>query len=511
VAALLLSVLAGVPEARAEYANGSFLGVFTASTPSTGRVNLQSRQFFPQVTTGDYVPADVDNHAVDITSGVTVDFFLGVGELSSDTVPGKMRLTQFQLATPTEPRLLVIGTYTLFMSDDAGPYQISGPVLGDRFTLYIPGKDTKGTDVASDDAWFLLKVNESAVGPDPEHPAYLTGRAQILMGDRVLVHYSEGMDVFTSADGAGMSTDLVAPGLSSGTLNQIRPADGSADIALSGDTAAFFISGRTRVGTIGAGLDPYTVFGGNLMRKDGPGATGQGIFLNRFTRTLPGGKLMQGFTLGDTGPADADGITAFDGYTFGFVTGQAAPAILFGEVDGLANAEHANAGMGADLVAVDFVPPEVYPVGQQRDLFCDRFTPYDTYAFDFNGWQDVTSVQLLINDTMASNRILARYDAVKNRLSLFNKATNSWVGSCIPGTTAMIKTPYVTLDCKATSVNRNGEILRLEWSLKPTARMLPVLHPKAYVKITDRAGLVAGWRELRSEQSITSVGPPTPP
>lgn len=508
IATLVLCLLPGLPEARAEYSNASFMAVLGAPPVGAGTFTLPDGARFPQVTIGDYVPADGDNHVVSVSTGLTLDFYLSVGEIGGDVVSGKMRLTALRLETPEDTKILNLGTYTLFLQDDGGPYQVSGPVVGDRYTLYFPGKDTKGTAAdTTDDAWFLFKVHQNAVGPDSDNPAFLSGRAQIVMGDRILAQADESATA-TTVPGTNMAAALDAPGLPTGSIfNQILPEDGSGDLPLGADTPAAFSTGRVRNGAFAGSGDPLTTVTYSLALTDGGTKVTKGIFLNRFTRTVAGGKTVEGFMVGNLGETDDAGNTPAEGYLFAFVTPQATPTILLGSVEGAGSNTASSAQYSTVLAGVDFVPPEVFPVGDTPDLFADRFTQYPSSAWDFNGWRDVASVQFLINDSTASNRILARYDAVRNRLSLYNKALRKWVGTCAPGAAGSIRTPYATLDCKTTAVARSGEMVTVIWSLKPTAKMFAPLKANTYLKVTDRAGLVAGWRMISSEQFIGAVGP----
>ena len=219
--------------------------------------------------------------------------------------------------------------------------------------------------------------------------------------------------------------------------------------------------------------------------------------------------------VGDIGAAPADTSAPVAGYVFATVTPQLSPALLFGTLTGSANYTSTNLTIASRLEQVDSVPPEVEIPGDGQVLFTDRFQNYSSSVSDFNGWQDIQSVQLLVNDSLAQNRILARYDAAMNRFSLYDRSLKQWVGSCAPGAAATIKTPWVSLSCKDSTVSTVGSpakggaggIVTVGWNLKPTALMLPPLFANAYVKVTDRAGLIGGWRMVVNGQEILPVGP----
>jgi hypothetical protein len=137
--------------------------------------------------------------------------------------------------------------------------------------------------------------------------------------------------------------------------------------------------------------------------------------------------------------------------------------------------------------------------------YTDRYLVYDTATTDLNGWRDLRSVQLLINNSTATNRIVARYDVATNRLALFNKALGKWTAGCLPGSGTTLRTPWVSLSCKDTTVYRGGEVVSIGWSLKPTSRMLGSWN--AYLKITDSSGQITGWRAVNDDKYRVQAHP----
>lgn len=482
---LALALLLGAPSAHAMYYNGSFLGHMTGASGSSSFV-LPAGSLFPQVSLTDLtVGAD---STVSVYNGATMDFTLTLGEFAENGLTGTMRYTFFQIDTPDGARVFLLGSYTLNLGNDTGPYPVSGPVIGDQYGIYLPGRNNGNTPAdPSDDETFLVRARISPVGDDPINPTYL-GRAQVLVGKRLLSTMTDALTTTTTF--AGTPASLAGSGLANGsTFNQIMRAD----VVLGEDTAAVFVSNITRTGTIGAG-DPYSNATHALrLAPGGPGTAGIGIFLTRFTRVVPGGKTMEGFAVADI-EAPSGGSSAVEGYYFAFVTPQTSPALLFGTLSGTATSTGATATITAELREVDSTPPDALPAEDDPELYTDRYQSYSAAASDLNGWRDLKSVQFLVNDSATVNRLVARYDVATNRLALYNKTSGTWTAGCLPGSNTTLRTPWVSLSCKNTTVTRSGEFLSVDWNLKPTAKMLGSWN--SYLQATDRSGQASGLRAI---------------
>lgn len=493
-----LAILACATGADAMYHNGAFVGQVT-NVSGAGSLTLPAGAVFPQVTGGD-ITLDADR-IVGVLTGVTMDFHVSIGEFAEEIAPGTARYSFFQLA---DGGYFFVGTYTMTLNNDSGPYPVSGPVVGDKYGIYFPGKSDGNTPGdTSDDFTFLIRARALPVDATAEKPTLL-GRAQLLVGTRLISATSDTTTSTNTSQGAWQY--LSDPGLTGGsTFNQIVPADGSADLSLGGDTPALFISNLTRSGTTGAGVPVTSTANALRLVPGGPGTPGSiGIGFGRFKRTLPGGKTFEGFNVLDIGESSG-GSSPSEGYVFAFVTPETTPALLYGTSSGTATTTGATLTTDVEMWAVDSAPADALPGDTMDSYYTDRYLVYDTATTDLNGWRDLRSVQLLINNSTATNRIVARYDVATNRLALFNKALGKWTAGCLPGSGTTLRTPWVSLSCKDTTVYRGGEVVSIGWSLKPTSRMLGSWN--AYLKITDSSGQITGWRAVNDDKYRVQAHP----
>lgn len=498
-AACLVTLVAGPPSASAEYRDGSFLGVFT-DNGGTASFTLPGGSAFPQVSFFD-VPVSGDT-PVTVSNGAKLDFYLTVaGNGGSDVVAGNMRLTLCQADVGEDHLVHVVGTYTLkLMSADDVPYEVSGPVIGDGKSLYFAGRDHSNTlGDGSDDTVFLVRVDATAIGAGSPLPLYLSGAARVLFGERVL----RTMGAVMSATGSGSPLPLAAPGLSGGTsVNQITPADGTGDVELSTDTPGYFVPNLVRSGTVG-GAGTLSTAANSLMIGSDPAS--YGFHVTRFTHTYADGRPLAGFLVGDVGVADGGGTRPLDGFIFSLVAPDSTPALLFGTFAGSLASTTMTVTPEAAFYAVDPTPAEPFAANAPA-LFTTRYDNVWTTTRDLNGWRQVKTVYLLINDGKTSNRIFARYQADTNRLHLYNKILKAWVGGYAPGSNRVITTPWASLNCRKTAFGRQGEHLVVTWSLKPTTKMLGSWG--VYLKADTRSGLLGTWREL-TEVDVAPA-PPAP-
>lgn len=487
---LLALLTTGVTRASAEYLDGTLVGVVT---DGGGRASfgLPAGAFFPQASWADVPLAGATT--VEVSNGAALDFHLKLQKGSDrDVVAGQMRYTLLQAGDAVMGHLVaLVGTYTLSLRNEFDlPYTISGPVLGDQQSLYFTGRDTYGTADAADDSVFLMRVDAVGMGGTDTQPGYIAGNAQVLSGGGVSRPMTSVIGA-TRVEGSATSVALDGAGFTAGSsFNRVAPADGSGDILLDADTAGSFVS-LQRLGTIG-GTGTLNSAATTLLL--GTGASAVGTVVSRFTHVQPDGKPLHGFWVVDLGTSDGTSRQV-DGFIFSLVTPDSAPTLLFGTVTGTVSADSVTMSLTPDAAywTVDSTPPEPWNAGGP-DLLTTGYQGVWTAARDLNGWSDLSTVSLLINDSRASNRILARYQAGPNLLSLYDPILKKWGTGCRPGAAGTVRNQWVTLNCRQTRVYRFGEQLAVSWSLKPSTKMLGSW--RIYLKAADRAGLVGGWRHL---------------
>ena len=118
---------------------------------------------------------------------------------------------------------------------------------------------------------------------------------------------------------------------------------------------------------------------------------------------------------------------------------------------------------------------------------------------DPDGHADIRNTYLVLNTALSSFRgISLSYDAAANKLYLRNDLNTAWLGGVAPGSPGgVIENSYCRVDCAATAVERDGNNLRVNWSIEPKSPMVGKTL-KAWMYVIDAAGAADGWDEMAS-------------
>ena len=118
---------------------------------------------------------------------------------------------------------------------------------------------------------------------------------------------------------------------------------------------------------------------------------------------------------------------------------------------------------------------------------------------DADGNADIRNSYLVLNTTLSSYRgISLWFDAASNKLYLRNDLNTAWTGGHAPGTAgAVLENSYCRIDCAPTTVARDGNNLRVNWSIEPKESVLGKTL-KAWMYVVDAAGATDGWDEMAS-------------
>jgi uncharacterized repeat protein (TIGR01451 family) len=194
---------------------------------------------------------------------------------------------------------------------------------------------------------------------------------------------------------------------------------------------------------------------------------------------------VAGYDQGWLGDFDSDGIDDFIIAAYGGRNNEHVP----GEVYLL---------LGNDApVAAQFLPdvPRTY-------FMWRKFT---TDYWNFEGWQDIASVQLVLGrDASDSGGINARYDVATNALHLWDSQASDWLGPCSPGEEGVLENDLVRLDCRGTSVSQVGSrMLRVVWRARWLQPIADADNLHAYLRALDLGGHDSGLVEFAWEEDVT--------
>lgn len=423
--------------------------------------------------------------------GMRCELIFSFGEIFHRQMEGNLEMTGYMVFDPARDQEIFYfyGRFDLQVPADPAPYAISGLALGDQYTMYLVGNDSRGTADVGDDRLLLIRA---------------IGQMEKMSVDKEVVGSARAM----WSDGSGQPVadsflvDPTAPG-NALPLRTPLPAGTRFDqlagpsFTLTAETDAAFLADGTFAGRVqGTGASPlpgdlattfeqFTVTGGEF--------NGRGLFLGRFDLEADGGPRIQGFLLGDV-----DGTT-LTGYVLSAAVGAKVPqTFLFGTLAAsLADTDEDGAAelagsVDAILHRMDSPPPEPLRVEEDLTLSTGEFRAVPTRFRDMNGWTDLVSVSVLAGPGRVPARSMALYNLAKDRLYLFLGKKGGWGRGCRPGEGRVLRTPGMLLDCGATAVRRTGEYLLVDWALKPSARTRGPLN--IYTRALDRSLQSAGWR-----------------
>lgn len=116
---------------------------------------------------------------------------------------------------------------------------------------------------------------------------------------------------------------------------------------------------------------------------------------------------------------------------------------------------------------------------------------------DADGCEDIRGAYLVVNTALSSFRgISLYYDVAANKLYLRDDLNTAWLGGFEPGQAgAVMQNGYCKVDCGATTVDRSGDTLQVNWSIEPKAST-HARAMKAWMYVADASGVTDGWDEM---------------
>lgn len=119
---------------------------------------------------------------------------------------------------------------------------------------------------------------------------------------------------------------------------------------------------------------------------------------------------------------------------------------------------------------------------------------FTTCYFDFDGWQNIRFVDLLINSELdLRNCFYAYYNQNTNRLYLLNDTGTVWLGGFTPGSKNIIENSYAKLDCSGTTISGSGDKLTVKWKVTFKSTFVSPLIKKIYLWVEDDTNANSGW------------------
>lgn len=108
------------------------------------------------------------------------------------------------------------------------------------------------------------------------------------------------------------------------------------------------------------------------------------------------------------------------------------------------------------------------------------------------GADSIKLAKFLVNTEVNGGRcIYVAYAASSNRLYLRNNSGNEWLGGYAPGSSRVISNSYGSLNCTSTTVEKNGNTLRVRLSITPTTSFEG--QKNIYMKVESTDGQESDW------------------
>ena len=128
-----------------------------------------------------------------------------------------------------------------------------------------------------------------------------------------------------------------------------------------------------------------------------------------------------------------------------------------------------------------------------------------TYS-DTNGWQNIKSADLLINNSPDGIRCFyAYYNRATNKLYLRNDANSTWLGGFPPSSVNIIENSYCKLDCSKSDITGSGKTLSINWAISFKTTFTGTKY--TYLFVQDNTNTSSGWIR-RGRWNITANSPP---
>ena len=212
---------------------------------------------------------------------------------------------------------------------------------------------------------------------------------------------------------------------------------------------------------------------------------------------LAGYRVYHGTSSGSYGQPESVGITTnytFDGLQEGKTHYFAVTAVdAFGNESGY-SAEVSkiipNTPLPTAPVIDSIIPSSGGSVVMEPQIF-------ETIYSDANGVDDIKLIKLLINKKVRSKQsIYVYYNMITNKLYLRNNSGKKWLGGYAPGTSQIISNEQGELDCFQTTVEKNGNTIRVNWHI--TAASAFTGEKQLFLFAKDMGNQSSGWVEKGS-------------
>jgi hypothetical protein len=96
-----------------------------------------------------------------------------------------------------------------------------------------------------------------------------------------------------------------------------------------------------------------------------------------------------------------------------------------------------------------------------------------------------------------------------NKLTLYDNAGTTPVGTCTPKTTGTLSNAQGSLNCLKTTVTKSGNTITVKWAITPAAVFSVTSAKKLYMKATDKAGNATAFIQKGTWTIIGANQPPT--
>lgn len=131
--------------------------------------------------------------------------------------------------------------------------------------------------------------------------------------------------------------------------------------------------------------------------------------------------------------------------------------------------------------------------------------PLNVVYSDPNGNGDISQARVLIAASAnGTGALYGVYDAILNKLYLYNDAGSSISNGYAPGSANVIPNSQGTLNCAATTVSRSGNTLTVGWNFTPNGFFVGA--KTIYGRVSDKAGATQGLKALGSWDIALNAG-----
>jgi len=130
----------------------------------------------------------------------------------------------------------------------------------------------------------------------------------------------------------------------------------------------------------------------------------------------------------------------------------------------------------------------------KQSLYPNEELPVEVKVSDNNGSSDISSVFLIMNDTISMKYcVYVMYDKAAKKLYIRDDKDVSWGTGYAPGSAQIIENSYAKLDYAKSTISASGNTLTVKLSIIPKTAFTGV--KKLFVKVTDKQGAYDGFSQ----------------